>query len=170
MSAVPDQWINLEVCYPTCLVEKSEKLDAIFHNNDGFQYFIQILDADNDGFKGCFAVYPQVNKADNQGEDTLRADPHITEAFLVEQPNVDPEPYGTVGATTNTTTATTTSTMASTNTTWTRPNTITALAHEGATNSPPPPNATNLTTSTHNPTCDPAAVSRSNSGTVTSPM
>ena len=113
--------------------------------NTSFKSWMPIT-GDKDGFKGRFAVYPQVNKADDHAEDTLRVDPHKSETFLVEQPaNVDPEPCGTVGATTNTTTATTTSTMASTNTTSTRPSTITEPARESAINSPPSPNATGPT-------------------------
>ena len=163
MSTVSDQRINLDVWYPTYLVEKSEELKAI-NNDSRFQYYIQIVDADKDGFKGRFVVYPQVAKtqtsltADDHAEDTvtLKVDHHNSEVLnLVEQHNVDP------GATIN---ATTTTNITSTGT-------IIAPEHMGATNSLPPPNTMNPTSSTHTATSDPvAACSRSNSGTVTSPM
>ena len=113
MSAVSDelppnyQRVYLEVQYPTCLVEKSEELKAILHSGDKSTYFIRIVDANEDSFKGCFVRGLQVTKTQKSlEEDTLKVDhDHDSEQILLRYTT---EPYGTGATTTFPTTANTT--------------------------------------------------------------
>ena len=81
--SLPDfQRVSLVVQCPSSLIEKSEKLISIFHSaraGTSKPCFIQIVENDEDFFKGCF-VSLQLPKTD---EDTLKVDHVEEETFLV---------------------------------------------------------------------------------------
>lgn len=80
------QRVSFVVQCPTSLIEKSEKLNSIFHSarsgSKQPQYVIQIVENDEDCFKGCF-VRLQLPKSKSRDEDTLKVDQGVEETFLI---------------------------------------------------------------------------------------